>query len=209
MEDYYEILGVKKDASETEIKRAFRKSAHKYHPDKGGGDAEKFKKINEAYQVLSNPQKRAAYDRFGSAGVRGATGSYGQGNEGGFDGFEDIFSGGGFRVNMGGSGFGGFGDIIEEMFGSAFSTIQAEIPISLTQAILGDKVTFSTQMGEKLEMVIPPGTVDGSQFRFRGHGGQTRTGKRGDLIVSVKVQLPKRLNREQKELFEKLKKTGL
>ncbi len=102
--DYYEILGVSKDASQEEIKKAFHKLAHKYHPDKGG-DAEKFKEINEAYQVLGNKEKRAQYDRFGSTFEGG--GFYGSGSQespfganfdfnsfGNFDSsiFEDIFS---------------------------------------------------------------------------------------------------------------------
>jgi DnaJ-class molecular chaperone len=69
--DYYKILGVEKTASDAEIKKAFRKLAHKYHPDKGG-DEKKFKEINEAYQILSDKEKRAQYDRFGSAGNFGA-----------------------------------------------------------------------------------------------------------------------------------------
>jgi len=207
MEDYYSLLGVSKSASQDEIKRAFRKAAHKHHPDKDGGDSEKFKKINEAYQVLNDPQKRAAYDRFGSAGVRGTAGQGGY-SRNGTGGFEDIFSGGGFNVDFGGFGGGGIGDILEEMFSGALSNMQAEIPISLTQSVLGDKITFSTQLGEKLTMTVPPGTPDGAQFRFRGHGGQTRRG-RGDLIISVRVKLPQRLNKEQKQLFEKLRDAGL
>lgn len=204
--DYYDLLGIQKDASAEEIKRAYRKSAHKYHPDKGGGDEQKFKQINEAYQILSDPQKRVAYDRFGSAGVHGGQSGNYSGNNQGYGGFEDIFSGGGFNVNMG--GFGGISDVIEEMFGSAMATMQAQINISLTQAILGDKLTFSTQIGEKLTLTIPPGTADGAQFQFRGHGGQTRRG-RGDLILTIRVQLPKRLTKEQKQLFEKLRESGL
>lgn len=84
--DYYKVLGVEKGASEEEIKKAYRKLAHKYHPDKSGGDEGKFKEINEAYQVLSNKQKRAQYDRFGS--------SFDGQNAGGFGGFD--FSQGGF-----------------------------------------------------------------------------------------------------------------
>lgn len=200
--DYYEILGVSKDASADEIKRAYRKAAHKYHPDKGGGDEEMFKKINEAYQVLSDPQKRASYDRFGQAGV-GSSGGRGYSGEG-FGGFEDIFSGGGFKVNM-----GGFGDIFEDMFSNAFSTIQAELSVSLTQALLGDKLEFTTPVGERLSLTIPPGTEDGAQFRFRGHGQQTRRDNRGDLIIVVRVKWPKRISREQRDILEKLRNTGL
>lgn len=111
--DYYEVLGVSRDASQDEIKKAYRKMALKYHPDRNPGDSaaeEKFKEAAEAYDVLSNPDKKARYDQFGHAGMSGAAG--GGGGFEGFGGFtmEDIFSrfgdifGGGF-----GGGFGGFG----------------------------------------------------------------------------------------------------
>jgi molecular chaperone DnaJ len=105
--DYYELLGVKKGATEEEIKKAYRKLAHQHHPDKAGGDEKKFKEINEAYQVLSNAEKRAQYDRFGKNFSGGGPGS---GQPGGF----------GFDINMDGMDFGGMGDIgdiFETMFG--------------------------------------------------------------------------------------------
>lgn len=102
--DYYDILGVSKTASAAEIKSAFRKKAHEYHPDKGGDEA-KFKEINEAYQVLSNEQKRKQYDQFGSAAFSGGSSGFNQGGFGGFD-----FSGFQGGVDMDDL-FGGFGDI--------------------------------------------------------------------------------------------------
>src|SRR5680860_1084081 len=110
--DYYEILGINKSASADEIKKAFRKAAIKHHPDKEGGDEAKFKEINEAYEILSNPDKRQRYDQFGHAGVGGASETPGAGAYGsGFGGFS-----GGQRVNV---DFGdlGFGDIFESFFG--------------------------------------------------------------------------------------------
>lgn len=76
MKDYYKILGIKKDASEDEIKKAFRKLAHTYHPDKSGGDEAKFKEANEAYSVLSDKKKRAQYDQFGSTDSGGFHGGF-------------------------------------------------------------------------------------------------------------------------------------
>jgi molecular chaperone DnaJ len=120
MKDYYELLGVSKNASEDEIKKAFRKLAHQYHPDKQGGDEKKFKEINEAYQVLSDKQKRAHYDRVGHAAFQqgGGAGSGGFNWQGGnpFGGF----SGGdfsGIHFDFGGGDFGDMGDIFENFFG--------------------------------------------------------------------------------------------
>src|SRR3990172_1684023 len=97
--DCYEVLGVPPNASDEEVKKAFRRLALEYHPDRNNrGDAEeRFKEINEAYQILSNPQKRSAYDRFGHAGV-----SINGGESRGFEGFDT---------------FGGFGDIFDAFFG--------------------------------------------------------------------------------------------
>ncbi len=84
--DYYQILGVDKKASKEDIKKAFRKMAHQYHPDKKGGDEAKFKEVNEAFQTLSDDQKRAHYDRFGASGPQGG---FGGGNpQNGFGGFD-------------------------------------------------------------------------------------------------------------------------
>ena len=107
-EDYYAMLGVSKTANEEEIKRAYRRLAQQYHPDRKGGDEQKFKKINEAYQVLSHKEKRAQYDRFGHAFSGGAPGA-GQG----FSGFE------GFDVNFDNFNFGDMGDI-SDIFESFF-----------------------------------------------------------------------------------------
>jgi molecular chaperone DnaJ len=115
--DYYAILGVDRSASDDEIKKAYRKMAHKYHPDKSHGDEEKFKEVNEAYQVLSDKNKRSQYDQFGQT-FGGSSGAQGFGGGQGFGGFDfGNFSGGGQQ-----GGFsGGFNDIFSEFFGGTRS----------------------------------------------------------------------------------------
>lgn len=200
--DYYQVLGVNPSASEAEIKKAYRKLAHLHHPDKAGGSDEKFKEINEAYQVLSDKSKRAEYDQFGSVGARARTGS-------GF-GTEDFGGFGGFRTQAGGFDFGGFrtggfGSIFEDLFESAFSQVQVELAISIPQAVLGDIIRFKTQFGDELELRIPPGAQTGTSFNFRSKGQRTRRG-RGDLVVTLKLEIPKRLSQRERELYEELKR---
>ncbi|MFZ4500204.1 MAG: molecular chaperone DnaJ [Minisyncoccia bacterium] len=133
MADYYDTLGVKKGASKDEIKKAFHKLAHQYHPDKNKGDDKKFKEVNEAYQTLSDDTKRAQYDQFGSAGP-----NMGGGGFGGFD-------PSGFDFSQGGQGFGfDMGDIFGEMFGGGRSSrarrgndLQTNISIDFKESIFG------------------------------------------------------------------------
>jgi len=143
MADFYKTLGVEKGASDADIKKAYRKLAHKHHPDKGGTkeDEAKFKEVQQAYEVLSDKQKRARYDQFGAAGVnQGAGGGPGQGQPGaGFGGFE------GFQGDF--SDLGGLGDIFEQFFTGGANTrqrqpsrgadIQASISVSFEEAVKG------------------------------------------------------------------------
>ncbi len=141
--DFYDILGVARDASDQEIKKAYRTLAHKYHPDKAGGDEQKFKEVNEAYQVLSNKDKRAQYDRFGQT-FQGASGA-----SGGFDGFDfSQFSQGagaqGVHFDFGGSGFE---DLFSQMFsggmrdaqraGRSGRDVQVDVEITFAEMITG------------------------------------------------------------------------
>jgi molecular chaperone DnaJ len=137
--DYYKILGVSREASQDEIKRAFRELAHKYHPDMPGGNAEKFKEINEAYQVLSNPEKRRQYDQFGTTFEQAQS----QGGFSGFDGFRD-FSGfaNGFDFDFADLGeMFGFGDIFGQKQKRARTSrgrdIEIEKEIDFMEAVFG------------------------------------------------------------------------
>ncbi|MDR3364184.1 MAG: molecular chaperone DnaJ [Clostridiales Family XIII bacterium] len=350
--DYYEILGLKKGAAEADIKKAFRKLAMQYHPDKNPGDKkaeEKFKEVNEAYGILSDPQKKERYDRFGHAGVdpnAGFGGGAGFGGAGG--GFEDIFGdlfggmfGGGssarkrngprkgqdvqkdLRIsfeeaafgtkkqiqlsryalcdecggsgaakgsskikcaNCGGSGevrtqqrtpfgqfvnvspcpkCGGAGEVIEnpckkcggtgrirkeitisvdipagvdnnsvislkgqgepgthngpdgdlyvvisvaphKLFQRNGTDLQLDIPITFTQAALGDTIIVPT-LEEKVSYKVPPGTQPNTTFRLKGKGIRSlRSGKNGDLYVTVVLEIPTKLSNEEKKLLKKL-----
>ncbi len=139
-DDYYEILGVPRTATQEEIKKAYRKLAHKHHPDKKGGDEEAFKKVSNAYETLSDTQKRAQYDQFGS--------SFTGGNGGGGDPFGG-FSQGGFTINM--DDLGGVGDIFESFFGggrtrgrsrSRGSDVETDIEISFRESATGVERTL-------------------------------------------------------------------
>ena len=199
--DYYEVLGVGKDASDDEIKKAFRKLAIKYHPDKNPGDKEaeaKFKEANEAYSVLSDKTKRQRYDQFGHAGVGGAGGGAG-GNP--FEGFN--FNGQSFKFDFGGGGFGGLDDILGAMFGGGFRGVRrgrdyrTSTTIDFKEAIFGCTKNISVD-GEQIKLKIPAGIYDGQSIRINGKGGPApqEGGQRGDLYVEVRVRAHKYLTRE-------------
>ena len=174
--DYYEVLGVKKDASAEEIKKAYRKSAMKYHPDRNPGDKnaeEKFKELGEAYEVLSDEDKRARYDQYGFAGVDPNFG-------GGAGGYGDF--GGGF------GGFGGFGDIFSEFFGGGTSQrtrngprrgedIGVRIEVTFEEAAFGVEKEVSYQRIESCQKCNGTGSADGvTETCGRcGGSGQIRT----------------------------------
>ena len=199
--DYYEVLGVNKNASDDEIKKAFRKLAIKYHPDKNPGDKEaeaKFKEANEAYSVLSDKTKRQRYDQFGHSGVGGAGGGAG-GNP--FEGFN--FNGQSFNFDFGGGGFGGLDDILGAMFGGGFRGVRrgrdyrTTTTIDFKEAIFGCTKNVSVD-GEQIKLKIPAGIYDGQSIRLNGKGGPApqEGGQRGDLYVEVRVRAHKRLTRE-------------
>jgi curved DNA-binding protein len=217
--DYYKTLGVDRNASQEEIKKAFRKLARQYHPDMNQGDKrseEKFKEINEANEVLSDPEKRQKYDQFGThwqqyerAGGRPEDFNWNAWQQPGGGGYsrqvsqeelEQIFG------NMGGTGgMGGFSDFFETLFGGAArrggmnyggQTIRQQrgqdaehtVEITLEEAFQGTQRILQWENGRKIEAKIPPGVKPGSKVRLRGQGGPgARGGQAGDLFLKIKI----------------------
>jgi len=210
--DYYKILGVSKSAGQDEIKKAYRKLAVKYHPDKNAGNREaeeKFKEIGEAYEVLRDPEKRKKYDQLGANWKQYQNAGYGSGNFG-FSNFGGTSPGGGstfyYEGDLGdifGSSGEGFSDFFRSFFGgtgranrSGFSRkqnvtkgndLQTEMKITLAEAYSGTTRILNVD-GEKLRVKTKPGAYSGQELRIRGKGGHgLNGGQRGDIYIKIKV----------------------
>jgi len=228
--DYYEILGVGRNASEKDIRAAYRKLARKYHPDLNPNDktAEaKFKEIGEAYEVLSDPQKRAKYDRYGhdwqmreaqeeAARKAGFDPSAFHGGTGGFN-WESARSGGFWSTSN--SGFDGFSDILDEILrGSAGGRsswrtkaapsrgqdVEHPLEISLAEAYTGTTRVLHIEGPEnrRLEVKIPAGVKDGSRVRIAGEGSPgLMGGPKGDLYLVISVRPDPVFERKDDDLY--------
>ncbi|MEJ2202168.1 MAG: DnaJ C-terminal domain-containing protein [Desulfuromonadaceae bacterium] len=293
--DYYAVLGLKKDAAADQIKKAYRKLALKYHPDKNPGDQkaeEKFKEITEAYAVLSDPEKKRQYDQFGDTGFHQRFSqediyrNFDLGNIfrefglGGDDIFSHLFGGGGRRspfsstprsrvlkgqdfvmrlsiplrqAILGGErridfrregqveqlqvripngvesgqrlrvpGKGGIspsggptGDLFLEIevesdptFSRDGDNLYVRLHIPFSGACLGTSAEVPTLEGPR-RVKVPAGIASGGKIRLAGYGVPKRDGGKGDLYATIDIEVPKQLTEKQKELLEKLKKTGL
>ena len=217
--DYYEVLGVSKGASEDEIKKAYKKLARKYHPDMNPGDKdaeEKFKEVNEANEVLSDPEKKARYDQFGFAGV------------------DPSYGGGGGGYGAGGFDFGDLGDIFGSFFGGGFGgqqrrnpnapqrgeSIRASVAVTFKEAAFGCEKEINVGRVEQCPDCkgtgCAPGTTPEVCPDCKGTGSVRTTqrtpfgvvqtsgackkcGGRGDQFVTITVTVPKNMTSEQKE----------
>lgn len=217
--DYYKILGVERKASADEIKKAYRKLAVKFHPDKNPNNKqaeEKFKEINEAYEVLGNDEKRKKYDELGENWNQ-----YRQqgGQEGGFDWSKWQNAGGGRqRTYTTGDDFGDagdFSDFFENIFGGAQAgrggsrsrqprkgqDYEADLSISLEEAYSGTTRQLETD-GEKLQIKIKPGVKEGQVLRLKEKGGHgMNNGPRGDVMIRVHVETHPLFERKGDDLY--------
>lgn len=196
--NFYDVLGVQRNASDKEIKTAFRKLAQKYHPDAGGDEA-KFKEISEAYETLSDPAKRKEYDQmlmFGGipgAGGGGYTYSGGAGAGGWSDIFSSIFNGDGAFGGDWGQGFGGMGGRAANRVRKG-EDLTVTIDISAEDAFRGTSQTITCRIpstGERqtVSVPVPAGAVDGGRVRLKRRGEYgTNGGERGDLLVITHVE---------------------
>ncbi len=206
--DFYAVLGVKKDVSDADLKKTYRKLARQFHPDSNPGDAKaesRFKEISEAYSVLSDKEQRAEYDQVRAMGS-GARFTSGGGANGGF---EDVFGGmfnqgrggrqaystGGFEDLLGGmfGGRGGFGSASGGYQGFGGPTRGAEVTANTTldflTAIRGETVTLQMQNGKETKVKIPAGVADGQKIRLKGKGQPSPDGgEAGDLVITVTVR---------------------
>ena len=187
--DYYEVLGVAKNADEAALKSAFRKLAMQYHPDKNPGDKQaeaKFKELNEAYQCLSDPQKRGAYDRFGHAAFEQGGGEGEAGLRGGPAGDLYVF----LSVKP------------HKLFQRDGADLFARVPISMVAAALGTEISVPTLDGSEAKVKVPEGTQSGKQFRVKAKGMPVlRSKDRGDLFIQIMVETPQNLTKRQRELL--------
>lgn len=197
--DYYKLLGIEKTATQEDVKKAYRKLAVKYHPDKNKGDktAEaKFKEIAEAYEVLGDPEKRKQYDRMGT--------NWKQYHDSGFDQTRSHKTQGDYRYDSSqgdASEFfgGGFSDFFESFFGKSRAhtndfefeipegDLAGEVPISLEEAYHGTQRIIDIQR-EKIQVKIKPGAFDGLKLRVKGKGQKGPSGHAGDLYLTVKIE---------------------
>ncbi|WP_040195035.1 molecular chaperone DnaJ [Clostridium culturomicium] len=179
--DFYEVLGIDKSASDEDIKRAFKKLALKYHPDRNQGDAEaeeKFKDINEAYQVLSDPEKRQRYDQFGTADFNGAGGGFDGFDFGGFGGFGDIFG------DIFGGGFGGFGGGGAKNGPRKGADLEYDLTLTFEEAMTGCEKEIKVTRREKCETCGGSGAKAGTSPKTC-----SKCGGRGRIQVQRRTPL--------------------
>ncbi len=219
--DYYKILGVDKTIPQKDVKKAYLKRAKQFHPDLHPDDPKakaKFQALNEAYDVIGDPEKRKKYDQYGEQWKQAdAFGGAGAGGFGGFSGGAgggSPFEGFDFSSFANGRGGGGFSSFFEDLFGGAMRggaaggfgqqqprETQANVSIDMYTALLGGDVIVTVPDGKKLRLKLKPSTQPGTKVRLRGKGQNG-----ADLIITYNVTLPTDLSPHQRQLLEEMRR---
>ena len=226
--DYYKILGVDKNIPQSDVREAYRKRAKLFHPDLHPDDPKakaKFQALNEAYDVISDPEKRHKYDQYGEKWQEAdAFKQTGHGSSNGFDwgteGFGSPFDGFDFN-SYGGNGFSSF---FQDLFGrtgharasssssrmarQSTGEMNANVNIDLYTALLGGEVMIQLSQGQKIKLKIRPETQNGTKVRLRNKGYDRGDGTYGDLIITYNVKLPTNLTLRQKQLLREMQMNG-
>lgn len=217
--DYYKIMGIPKDTPQADIRKAYKKRSRQFHPDLHPEDPKakaKMQALNEANAVLSDPEKRRKYDKYGEQWQQAD--AFEQAQQGGA-------AGAGFDFSQFAGGGGGFSSFFEDLFGRAAAgrsrrssmhfgdgeaqgDMQATVGIDLYTALLGGEIILSTQ-GGKLRLKVKPETQNGTKIRLRGKGYQKPDGTYGNLIITYEVKLPTGLTPRQRELLEEMRREGV
>lgn len=223
--DYYKILGVDRNIPQKDVRAAYRKRAKLFHPDLHPNDPKakaKFQALNEAYEVIGDPDKRAKYDQYGEKwreadAFQGGAGGFGGGGAGNpFGGFD--FS------QCSGSGGGGFSSFFQDLFGGRSQgrtmhwssaaprpdegQVSSTVNIDLYTALLGGDIIIRLPSGSKLRLRLKPVTKNGTKVRLRGKGNRRSDGTMGDLIITYNVKLPDHLTPEQENLVRQMQAQG-
>lgn len=227
--DYYKILGVDKNIPQKDVRRAYLKRAKQFHPDLHPDDPKakaKFQALSEAYEVISDPEKRRKYDQYGEhwkeADAYNAAGGGAQGNT-----FHWSSSGGGSPFDdfdfsqFTGAGGGGFSSFFQDLFGNmggdthsrsrmrtSTGEMNANVYIDLYTALLGGEIVIQLNNGKKIKLRVKPETQNGTKVRVRGQGYDRGDGTFGDLIITYQVKLPTHLNERQKDLLGQMRDAG-
>lgn len=221
--DYYKILGVSKDIPQKDVRRAYLKRAKQFHPDLHPDDPKakaKFQALNEAYEVINDPEKRKKYDQYGQNWKE--AGAFNQGGgAGGGNGYQWSSAAGGspfegFDFSGFGAG-GGFSDFFQNLFGNmggrgqhasartSTREMNAKVNIDLYTALLGGEVIIQISNGSKIKLKVRPETQNGTKVRLRGKGYDRGDGTYGDLIITYNVKLPTNLTDRQKQLLNEMR----
>ena len=224
--DYYEVLELDKNATKSDIKKAYRKLARKYHPDLNPNDVtaqKRFQQINEAHEVLIDPEKRKKYDQYGKdwqhaeefEKARKQQGQYQQQYSGGFGGQSSSEFGGAGGFRSGGFEEGDFSDFFESMFGGAAGDsrrrqstrfrgqdFNAELQLNLTDVYHSNKQTLTVN-GKNIRLTIPAGVDNGQTIRIKGYGGEgINGGPNGDLFITFAINNNTSFKRNGEDLYK-------